>query len=48
MESLRVMPPVPMTFRMSGKTQMLDNILIPKNTLFYIPVRLNLASYPLA
>lgn len=39
MESLRLMPPVPMTFRMAAKTDYIDGVLIPKGTLFYIPVR---------
>lgn len=40
MESLRVMPPVPMTIRQAAKTQYIDGVLVPKGTLFYIPVRL--------
>ncbi|TFK35848.1 cytochrome P450 [Crucibulum laeve] len=39
MESLRVMPPVPMTFRQAAKTDYIDGVLVPKGTLFYIPIR---------
>ncbi|PPQ78897.1 hypothetical protein CVT25_002385 [Psilocybe cyanescens] len=38
-ESLRLMPPVPMTFRQAAKTDYIDGILVPKGTLFYIPIR---------
>lgn len=38
MEGLRVYPPVPMTLRKSKKDQVLDGIMVPKETLFYIPV----------
>lgn len=34
------MPPVPMTFRQAAKTDYIDGILVPKGTLFYIPVRI--------
>jgi len=40
MESLRVLPPVPMTFRKVDKADYLDGIYIPAGTLLYIPVRL--------
>ncbi|PFH49174.1 hypothetical protein AMATHDRAFT_5144 [Amanita thiersii Skay4041] len=39
MESLRVMPPVPMTFRQAGKTDHIEGVLVPKGTLLYIPIR---------
>ncbi|KAG6831755.1 hypothetical protein H0H92_007907 [Tricholoma furcatifolium] len=39
MESLRVMPPVPMSFRVANKTDYIDGVLVPKGTHFYIPVR---------
>ncbi|KAF8868304.1 cytochrome P450 [Infundibulicybe gibba] len=39
MESLRLMPPVPMTFRKAAKTDYIDGVLVPKGTLFYIPIR---------
>lgn len=39
MESLRVMPPVPLTVRVAAKTEYIDGVLIPKGTLFWIPVR---------
>ncbi|KAF8639028.1 hypothetical protein AX17_001780 [Amanita inopinata Kibby_2008] len=39
MESLRVMPPVPMTFRQAAKTDHIDGVLVPKGTLLYIPIR---------
>ena len=43
-ESLRLMPPVPMTFRKAGKTDYIDGVLVPEGTLFYIPVcRLSLS-----
>jgi len=38
MESLRVMPPVPLTVRRSTKTDYVDGVLVPKGTLFWIPV----------
>ncbi|KAF9554234.1 cytochrome P450 [Agrocybe pediades] len=38
-ESLRVMPPVPMTFRQAAKTDFIDGVLVPKGTFFYIPIR---------
>ncbi|PPQ67620.1 hypothetical protein CVT26_006830 [Gymnopilus dilepis] len=38
-ESLRLMPPVPMTFRKAGKTDYIDGVLVPEGTLFYIPIR---------
>jgi hypothetical protein len=40
MESLRVLPPVPMSFRQAAKTDYIEGYLIPKGTIFYIPVRL--------
>ncbi|KAF8204998.1 cytochrome P450 [Pholiota molesta] len=39
MESLRVMPPVPQTARVAAKTDYIDGVLVPKGTLFYIPIR---------
>ncbi|KAG6886354.1 hypothetical protein C0992_004431 [Termitomyces sp. T32_za158] len=39
MESLRVLPPVPMTFRSAKKTDYIDGVLVPKGTIFYIPIR---------
>ncbi|KAF5367336.1 hypothetical protein D9615_010281 [Tricholomella constricta] len=39
MESLRVLPPVPMTFRRAAKTDYIDGVLVPKGTIFYIPIR---------
>ena len=41
MESLRVMPPVPMTLRQADKDDWIDGTFIPKGTLFYIPVRVH-------
>ncbi|KAG5645437.1 hypothetical protein DXG03_006261 [Asterophora parasitica] len=38
MESLRVLPPVPMTFRSAAKTDYIDGVLVPKGTILYIPV----------
>lgn len=40
MESLRLMPPVPMTLRTASKDQYIDGVLVPKGTIYYIPVRL--------
>jgi len=45
MESLRVLPPVPMTFRKADKADYLDGIHIPEGTIFYIPVRLSSSLY---
>ncbi|KAF9441620.1 cytochrome P450 [Macrolepiota fuliginosa MF-IS2] len=39
MESLRVLPPVPMTFRQAAKTDYIDGVLIPQGTILYIPIR---------
>ncbi|KAL1715868.1 cytochrome P450 [Schizophyllum commune] len=39
MESLRLMPPVPMTFRKAAKTEYIDGVLVPKGTIFYVPIR---------
>ncbi|CAA7269376.1 unnamed protein product [Cyclocybe aegerita] len=38
-ESLRVLPPVPMTFRQAAKTDYIDGVLVPEGTLFYVPIR---------
>lgn len=38
-ESLRVYPPVPMTFREAAKSDYIDGVFVPKGTYFYIPVR---------
>ncbi|KDR83719.1 hypothetical protein GALMADRAFT_236061 [Galerina marginata CBS 339.88] len=40
MESLRVMPPVPLTARVAAKTDHIDGILVPKGTLLTIPIRI--------
>ncbi|KAF9269706.1 cytochrome P450 [Marasmius fiardii PR-910] len=37
MESLRVMPPVPITVRRVAKTDHIEGILVPKGTLIWIP-----------
>ncbi|KAF7776585.1 hypothetical protein Agabi119p4_4978 [Agaricus bisporus var. burnettii] len=39
MESLRVMPPVPVTVRIAKETGTVDGIVIPQGTLIYIPIR---------
>ncbi|ESK89408.1 cytochrome p450 [Moniliophthora roreri MCA 2997] len=39
LESLRVMPPVPMTVRKAAKTDYIEGILVPKGTFFWIPIR---------
>ncbi|KAL9708590.1 hypothetical protein Ac2012v2_008259 [Leucoagaricus gongylophorus] len=39
MESLRIMPPVPLTIRIAKEQGILNGIVIPKGTLFYIPIR---------
>src|ERR1700753_1781265 len=41
MESLRLIPPVPMTIRKAAKSDWIDGIYVPKGTLFYIPVLLS-------
>ncbi|KAF9476118.1 cytochrome P450 [Pholiota conissans] len=38
-ESLRVMPPVPMTLRQAAKTDYIDGVVVPKGTFLYIPIR---------
>ncbi|KAG7093942.1 hypothetical protein E1B28_007575 [Marasmius oreades] len=38
-ESLRLYPPVPMSFRQAATTDVIDGILVPKGTIFYIPIR---------
>ena len=38
MESLRVLPPVPMTIRKAKEGDWVDGVYIPKGTLLYIPV----------
>jgi hypothetical protein len=43
MESLRVMPPVPITVRIAAKTDYLEGVLIPKGTTFFIPVGFGLS-----
>jgi len=39
MESLRVMPPVPITLRRASKSDYIDGLFVPKGTLFWIPIR---------
>ncbi|KAF5344892.1 hypothetical protein D9758_011593 [Tetrapyrgos nigripes] len=39
MESLRLYPPVPMTFRQAATNDYIDGIYVPKGTMFYIPIR---------
>jgi cytochrome P450 len=39
MESLRLMPPVPMTLRRASKDQCIDGVSVPKGTIFYIPIK---------
>ena len=39
MESLRVLPPVPLTVRKAHKTDFLAGHLVPKGTFLHIPVR---------
>jgi cytochrome P450 len=38
MESLRVMPPVPLTVRIAAKTDYIQGTLVPKGTILVIPV----------
>ncbi|KAJ7619418.1 cytochrome P450 [Roridomyces roridus] len=38
-ESLRVLPPVPTTFRMADKTDYIEGVLVPKGTVLNIPIR---------
>ncbi|TFY74942.1 hypothetical protein EWM64_g9070 [Hericium alpestre] len=39
MESLRLYPPVPMTFRQAAQGAWLDGVFVPKSTLLYVPIR---------
>lgn len=39
MESLRLMPPVPMTIRQAAKSDWIEDVWVKKGTYFYIPVR---------
>jgi cytochrome P450 len=39
MESLRVMPPVPVSARIAKETGIIEGIVVPAGTLIYIPVR---------
>ncbi|KIJ32712.1 hypothetical protein M422DRAFT_35753 [Sphaerobolus stellatus SS14] len=39
MESLRLFPPVPMTFRKVAQDDWVDGVFLPKGTLLYIPIR---------
>ncbi|KAJ3575027.1 hypothetical protein NP233_g1369 [Leucocoprinus birnbaumii] len=39
MESLRVMPPVPLTVRIAKEQGVINGIVVPKGTMFYIPIR---------
>ncbi|KAJ6542567.1 cytochrome P450 [Mycena capillaripes] len=38
-ESLRVLPPVPLTLRVAEKTDYIDGVLVPKGTVITIPIR---------
>lgn len=38
-ESLRVLPPVPLTIRVAEKTDYTGGVLVPKGTVIYIPIR---------
>ncbi|KAF9269046.1 cytochrome P450, partial [Marasmius fiardii PR-910] len=38
-ESLRLYPPVPMSFRQAASSDVIDGIFVPKGTIFYIPIR---------
>ncbi|KAJ7938237.1 cytochrome P450 [Mycena leptocephala] len=38
-ESLRVLPPVPLTARVAEKTDYIDGVLVPKGTVITIPIR---------
>jgi hypothetical protein len=42
MESLRVLPPVPLTLRVANKTGYVGDILVPKGTEVMIPVCLSI------
>lgn len=39
MESLRVLPPVPITLREAARDDWVDGVFVPKGTLFYFPIR---------
>ncbi|KAJ6494059.1 cytochrome P450 [Mycena vitilis] len=38
-ESLRVLPPVPLTMRVAEKTDYIDGVLVPKGTVITLPIR---------
>ncbi|KAJ7141836.1 cytochrome P450 [Mycena crocata] len=38
-ESLRVLPPVPLTLRVAEKTDYIEGVLVPKGTILNIPIR---------
>ncbi|KAF7339123.1 hypothetical protein MVEN_01989000 [Mycena venus] len=38
-ESLRVLPPIPQTFRVAEKTDYIEGVLVPKGTMINIPIR---------
>ena len=38
MESLRVMPPIPLMLRIATRTDYIDGVLVPKGTIIQIPV----------
>jgi hypothetical protein len=46
MESLRLLPPVPLTIREAGKDDWVDGTFVPKGTLFYLPVRRSPSPFP--
>jgi hypothetical protein len=44
MESLRVMPPVPITVRIAATTDYIEGWLVPKGTTFFIPVSFSIST----
>jgi len=38
MESMRVMPPIPLMLRIAARTDYIDGVLVPKGTIIQIPV----------
>lgn len=45
MESLRIMPPVPLTVRTTTKEDFVDGVHVPKGTLITIPVGPSLSKH---
>jgi cytochrome P450 len=46
MESIRVMPPVPLTVRTTAREDYIEGVRIPKGTIVVVPVRICLLVVP--